>query len=297
MTDLYNLQQMSKQGHHKYIKRQKELQQIETLCLMAIAELRELHPKMDSEKMYSILKPEGIGRDKFVVIYTENGYSVRPIKNYHRTTYSTRCYRYSNLCGNLILTDVNQLWSSDITYFDIKGVSYYITLIMDVYSRRIIGHHLSDNLQARANVKCLQLALKTRNKKEYPNLIHHSDRGVQYASHVYTQLLEEYSISISMCKSAYENAHIERVNGVIKNEYLLNWNIQSYKELKTKLDIAVDRYNSLRPIHVLGMKTPIDYEKDLESVPVNQRTQMKIYVEKKTGKNEKIIQLKLDFSE
>ncbi len=297
MKDLYNLVQISKQAHYKNKNRQKEQQQIEALCLLSIFNLRELHPKMGSEKMYHILKPDGIGRDKFSALYIENGYSVRPIKNYSRTTYSTRSHRYSNLCEDIRLTDVNQLWSSDITYFDVKGVFYYITFIIDVYSRRIIGYWLSSNLQATANVNCLKMALNTRNLKSYKGLIHHSDRGVQYASHAYTNILDGLEIGISMCTSPYENAHIERVNGVIKNEYLLNWSIQTQKQLKKMLDIAVYRYNNLRPIAILGMKTPVEYEEYLKSAPKEKRTNMKIYVEKKAEKTEKIIQLKLAFSE
>ena len=95
----------------------------------------------------------------------ENGYCVRPIKNYRKTTYTARNHRFSNLLKNVRLTDVNQLWASDITYFEIEGVFHYISFIIDVYSRRIIGYHLSQTLQAEGNIACLKMALKTRGLK------------------------------------------------------------------------------------------------------------------------------------
>jgi len=295
MTELYNTLNISKQAHHKYQERSLKEEDLEELCIQAIEQLREMHPKMGAKKMFHILALEGMGRDNFLRIYIEAGFNVRPIKNYRKTTYTTRSHRFKNLLTNIELTDVNLVWTSDISYWEVNGKFYYLIFIIDVYSRRIIGHHVHETLHAEGNVKCLHKALKTRGMNIYENLIHHSDRGVQYASHEYTELLERYHISISMCSSAYENAHIERVNGIIKNEYLYAWSVKdTYEECQRALDKAVDLYNNKRPHMSLDMKTPTEYETYLLSVPLDQRKRMKIYTELKTNFVDKNMQLNLD---
>jgi transposase InsO family protein len=238
-----------------------------------------MHPKMGAKKMYHILRPAHIGRDKFMALYKEHGYVVCKYRNYQRTTFSTRSHRYHNLLENKVLTDINQLWSSDITYIEINGKFFYISLLMDVYSRRILGYHLSPHLQASASVRCLQMALATRKHQQLSNLIHHSDRGVQYSAVEYTNLLEQYHIAISMCSSAYENAHIERVNGIIKQEYLYPLQIQTFEQGQCALTKAVKCYNDSRPHTALGLLSPIQYEQYLLSIPLEQRTHMRIYTE------------------
>ncbi len=251
------------------------------LCIQSISGLRELHPRMGGEKMYYILRPEGIGRDKFIKIYMQSGFGLVKLRNFSRTTFSTRSHCYNNLLCGIKLTDVNQLWASDITYIEVSGIFYYIIMLIDVYSRRIIGWNIADSLEAKHTLTCLKRALKTRAIKKYNNLIHHSDRGVQYASIKYTDLLELFDISISMCTSAYENAHIERVNGIIKNEYLIPKSTKSFSQCKRELKNAVKMYNQYRPHRSIGMITPMQYEINLKSISLSQRTKIPIYTETK----------------
>lgn len=225
-------------------------------------EVRQIHPGMGLRTMYDMLQPEGIGRDGFIALGLQEGFRLKNIEKKTRTTYSVKSSRYRNLLGNEVFTGINQLWSSDITYFYFQEQFFYIVFIMDVYSRRIIGYSIADNMRAGNNRRALDQALAQRGIKDYgQKLIHHSDKGSQYVSDEYTNLLEQYGIRISMCNEVYENTHIERINDTIKNQYLNRMNIESVKELKRKLDNAVKAYNEQRPHQSLGKVSPVAYEK------------------------------------
>ena len=149
---------------------------------------------------------------------------------------------------------------------------------MDVYSRRLIGYNIADNMRAENNLAALQMALKLRGRDNYQHsLIHHSDKGTQYASDDYTELLDRYKIKISMCREVYENTHIERVNDTIKNQYLYRRDINSKKQLETQVDNTIKAYNESRPHQSLNKMSPVQYEKYLFDVPTQKRSKMKIY--------------------
>lgn len=295
MKSLFNLVGISKQAFFNYLKRDSEKENIALLYIVAIEELRAIHPAMGAKKMYTLIPHKLMGRDKFINLYNEQGFKVVYSPNYHRTTYSSRSAWYTNLLQDKWFTDVNQLWSTDITYFQVASKTVYLSFIIDVYSRYIIGHYMSEDLLALSSVECLDKALKFRGVSRYDNLIHHSDKGVQYTSIAYTQRLTEHNIAISMCKSPYENAHIERVNGIIKNEYLKRFKPTTFKETQKCLDNAVSAYNNRRPHGSLQMKTPAQYELELKNLPISQRTQMKIFVETKTQNVETNQQLCFQF--
>ena len=152
---------------------------------------------------------------------------------------------------------------------------------MDVYSRRIIGYNIADNMRAENNLSSLKMALQIRDIKDYEqHLIHHSDKGTQYASDTYTELLEQYGIRISMCDEVYENTHIERVNDTIKNQYLKRMEINNREELKMKLDEVIKAYNETRPHQSLKKMSPVVYEDYLASINKENRIKMKIYTVK-----------------
>ena len=242
---------------------------------------REIHPGMGLRTMYEMLHPQGIGRDAFIALGLQEGFRLKNVEKQTRTTYSVKSNRYNNLLGEMEFTDINQLWSSDITYFFCMEQFFYIVFIMDVYSRRIIGYSIADNMRAENNLAALQMAVKTRgNEKYHYNLIHHSDKGTQYASDDYTQLLEQYEIRISMCNEVYENTHIERVNDTIKNQYLNRMEITNKQELKKKLDEAIKAYNETRPHQSLKMMSPVVYENYLMKIEKEKRYKMTIYTVK-----------------
>jgi putative transposase len=242
---------------------------------------REIHPGMGLRTMYDMLDPEGIGRDAFIALGLREGFRLKSIEKQTRTTYSIKSSRYINLLGAVEFTGINELWSSDITYFFCLEQFFYMVFIMDVYSRRIIGYSIADNMRAENNVAALKMAIATRKIDDYNNeLIHHSDKGTQYASDSYTQLLETYRIRISMCNEVYENTYIERVNDTIKNQYLKRMEINNRKELEKKVAEVIKTYNEIRPHQSLKKMSPIQYENHLNQIKIEDRSKMKIYTVK-----------------
>jgi transposase InsO family protein len=230
-----------------------------------------------------------MGRDRFIALAMSANLGIEKPKNHRRTTYSTKSNRYKNRLDGLEIDDINQLWVSDITYFWVVDKFLYIVLIMDVYSRRIIGYYASNSLMATANVAALKLAIKTRKNDDLTSLIHHSDKGTQYVFSEYVQLLEDHKIQISMANIVYENSHSERLNGIIKGEYLEHRNIQNLEQLVRHLSKDVKLYNEDRPHWELNMMTPVEYEKHLLNTPKCQRTKMKIYVDNNTISKQKFV--------
>jgi len=153
--------------------------------------------------------------------------------------------------------------------------------ILDVYSQRIIGQSASDNLFAVNNVQALKMALKMRGLSKYEKLIHHSDKGSQYGSNEYTCILEESEIRISMAENCLENPYAERINGIIKNDYLINKRITSLNDLKIELAHAVDLYNSC-PNGSLKMLSPIEFENTVKLVPTDEYPIIQLYDFNKT---------------
>jgi len=246
-----------------------------------VDELRKEHPGCGVEKMYRILKPDFIGRDKFINIFINIGYRVKRLKNYVRTTIPTHL-KYPNLIEGMLVNNANQLWQSDITYFYLNGKFYYIVMILDVYTRKIIGHKVSDNMRAEANIAVLKQAVKGQGAS-LGGLIHHSDRGSQYVDKDYLQLLVDNKIIVSMGLKAQDNAYAERINGIIKNEYLKRWEIKSFSDLKRKLNKAVKHYNEKRFHSSLPKNlSPMNFEKSLLGLYSQKRPKVIIYAE---GKN------------
>jgi len=285
---------ISRQAHFQALKRSLNEAQKADLYVRMMEQAREIHPGMGLRTMYEMLHPEGIGRDAFIALGLGQGFRLKTVDKQTRTTYSIKSNRYGNLLGEMEFTDINQLWSSDITYFFCLEQFFYIVFIMDVYSRRIIGYNIADNMRAENNLSALEMAIKTRGISKYQyGLIHHSDKGTQYASDSYTQMLEKHEIRISMCNEVYENTHIERVNDTIKNQYLNRMEIRNKEELRKKLDESIKAYNETRPHQSLMMMSPIEYEKRLLKTEKEKRYKMKIYTIELNKENQKTIQLNL----
>jgi putative transposase len=296
MKELYQFLGTSKQAHWKYMKNHENDLKNKGLLSRSMLHLRQLHPKMGAKKMYLVLMPSFLGRDAFIELYSDMGLKLKRERSYTRTTFSSPGAKYKNLTVNRVFVDINELWSSDITYFSIGVDKFlYITFIIDVYSRKILGYSVSTDLSTGSCIVALRMALKCRNIKSYQNLVHHSDKGTQYTSIAYTNLLNEYNIQISMCDSVYENTHIERVNGIIKNEYLAHMNIQSLADCKRILARAVDLYNTARPHWGLGGLTPENFENELQTIPFSQRINLKIYQEQNGANCQNVKQFKFKF--
>jgi putative transposase len=269
---------ISRQAHFQSLQRSLKEQEKSVLYIRMMGQVREIHPGMGLRTMYDMLAPEGIGRDGFIALGLQEGFRLTTIEPQTRTAYSVKTSQYKNLLGDMEFTDISQLCSSDITYFHCLGRFYYIVFIMDVYSRRIIGHSVADNMRAENNLAALQMALKTRGVQNYDQgLVHHSDKGSQYAADNYTDLLGRHGVRISMCNEVYENTHIERVNGVIKNQYLKRKEITSVSQLGAQLNASVRAYNETQPHQSLDKMPPVKYENYILEVKMDKRKKMKIY--------------------
>ncbi len=278
MNDVFALCGISRQAHFQALQRHLQEQQKAVLYVRSMEQVRQIHPGMGLRTMYEMLQPEGIGRDGFVALGLQEGFRLKTVEKQTRTTYSVKSRRYGNLLGDIEFNGINQLWSSDIIYLYCLDQFFYIVLIMDIYSRRLIGYNLSDNMRAENNLSALQMALALRGIESYQHsLIHHSDKGTQYASDAYTEVLERHAIRISMCNEVYENTHIERVNDTIKNQYLNRMEINNRRQLLTKLDATIKTYNETRPHQSLHKMSPVEYENYLLKIPVDKRSRMKIY--------------------
>ena len=261
MNDLYRVIGTSKQNFHQVLDRTAQhLMEKEQLRLI-ILQVREDHPRMSCRDMYRLIRPQFMGRDQFEAFCREMGFSVEVKRNFRRTTNSLGVTRFPNLIQGLELTDVNQVWVSDITYYEMNGRFYYLTFIMDLFSRKIVGYSESDNLLTDSTtIPALCMAIRSRKGQRLNGLIFHSDGGGQYYCKEFIKKVREYSIRSSMGESVYENPHAERLNRTIKNNYLYPYNPKSREELRKMLTKAVNMYNLEKPHGSLKGLSPVDFE-------------------------------------
>lgn len=270
---MYQVVGYSKQAFHQKLDRsfryQAQLGQLRTI----IEEFRQEHPGMNCRDMYYVLQPEGIGRDHFEAYCQLNGYGVQLKRNQVRTTDSKGVIRYPNLTQGLEVNRPNQVWSSDITYYRIGEQFYYLTFILDNYTRRILGYQVSRSLHTEeTTLPALKQAVKQRTQLNTSDLIFHSDGGGQYYAKQFLLYTKQLQIRNSMCEFAYENGKAERINGVIKNNYLKYWKPSNFQELKEKVDLAVHNYNVTKPHKALNRLSPIQFESEFNKIPLNLRT-------------------------
>lgn len=225
---------------------------------------KRLMPRTGGKKLYWILKPEiarseiKLGRDKFFEILRDRDLLVERKRRYIRTTNSYhRFYTYKNLVRDTTINKPNQVIVSDITYLRIEGMKFvYLFLITDAYSRKIVGWHLSKSLAIDGAIEALKMALKQCSVTD--GLIHHSDRGIQYCSKEYVKLLHENNALISMTEQnhCYENALAERVNGILKDEFLLDEEFANQSMALKAVKQAINTYNNYRPHWSNNLLTP-----------------------------------------
>lgn len=272
LNKLYTCIDITKQGVWDHFRReQAELEMIERV-IRQVDKRRKKHPGAGLEKLYNQLNPQGIGRDKFCRIFAQLGYGVRRITNPLRTTIPAHKV-FDNLIEGRVVNGPNQVWQSDITYIKVADRVYYLTFILDVYTRRIVGYAVSINLRAEANIRALQMALGKFSKQQLKECVHHSDRGSQYTAGDYLRILRNYDMQISMGGKAQDNAFAERINGIIKNEYLIPWAVSSFAQLKTRTRMAVSDYNTKRHHRSLGKCSPAEYEKTYWQLSKERRKQ------------------------
>ena len=239
----------------------------EEFALQYIKAIRKDDPGIGGVKIWHMYRKEfgcdyPVGRDRFCRIIFENGLKIRMKMRTPRTTDSTHGLpTYPNIVKEFIPTSANQLWVSDITYIVIMDGEYhyhfcYLSLILDAYTEEIIGWSVGPTLDTTYPLEALRMAIRRIEGVEV-NLIHHSDRGCQYASREYVNTLQEHGIRISMTESGdpKDNAQAERINNTMKNELLKGMTFGSIQEVIGAVAVAVDFYNNRRPHMSLGMKT------------------------------------------
>jgi len=280
MEQLYEVAEISRQGYHKQVQRHEQKALIYNRIKELVVELREDHPRIGARKLFVMMNLQGkIGVNKFERFLSEEGLGIKVKRSAQRTTNSAHpFYKYNNLVDGIKLTGVNQVWVSDITYFMTGENVYYIVFIQDVYSRRILGYSVSDNMLHQNNVKVLQDSIALRKGEDLSKLIHHSDKGSQYCSTNYINILKENKILISMSGSSIENPYVERLNGIIKNDYLYpRKKVHDLKSLKKEMEIVVQLYNKNRPHSKLGNLSPIQFEKEQEELMDSQTKELQLF--------------------
>ena len=225
-----------------------------------------------------------IGRDKLFSLLRENELLVRRRKRKGSiTTWSKHHYRkYPNIVKGFIPDTSNLLWVSDITYIHIGNGFGYLSLITDVYSHKIVGFYLHKTLEAKRPLQALKMAMSAT--KDVSQLIHHSDRGVQYCCDDYVKLLKDNYIKISMTENGdpRDNAVAERVNGILKIE-LLEKNYSNFREAQQAIAVAISTYNFLRPHNSINNLKPVDAHLLTGEIPKKWTN----YYQKKTRKTKK----------
>ena len=263
MTALYKVLGISKQAFHQGLDRELKRREEQMQLMRIITDIRKNHPRLSCRSMYGMLRPVYMGRDQFEKFCHRQGFKVPVNKRYYRTTDSFGVLRFPNLLLQTEkITAINQIWVSDITYYQIRDQVYYITLIQDLYSRRVVGWKLSASLRTEeTTLKAMEMAIRDRRISPGCNLIIHSDGGGQYYSKEFRKLTQGYGIQNSMCASVYENPHAERINGTIKNDYLIPFDPQTYMDLEKYLAKTVYLYNTQRPHHSIDKCTPEEFER------------------------------------
>lgn len=257
----------SKQAYYKKIKTKEKKDIQKSLVLDLVKEKRKLWKKGSGRNLHAALQTEfnrhnvKIGRDKFFDLLRINGLLIKKKQRRTRTTFSYHHFhKYPNLIKELKPTRVNQVIVTDITYLylSVSDSFAYLFLVTDLFSRKILGYNVSDNLSANSSVKALRMALK--NMSETNDTIHHSDRGIQYCSHKYTKILKDYNIRISMTENSnpLENAVAERINKTLKEEFTKEKQISfsNFRESKIIMSQIIKFYNDERPHRSLEMYTP-----------------------------------------
>lgn len=253
---------ISRQAHYQRLACARERAQVCAQVIQRVDEIRLRQPRLGTRKLQHLLQQSDsiqIGRDALFSILRTARMLVPSKRAYHKTTDSHHRFRkHPNLLkpkGGVELTRGEQVWVADITYLPTREKCVYLSLVTDAYSRKIVGYHVHDSLQTEQVSQALKMALRSRQTAQ--PLIHHSDRGIQYCSSVYQQIHQRHHLTCSMTDGydCYQNALAERVNGILKNEFLLQRpaNLQQAEQMVRQ---SVHIYNHERPHTSLKYKTP-----------------------------------------
>jgi len=253
---------VSRQVYYRSKKRRIRKQDLSAEIIGLVMDVRMKMPRIGARKLYHILKESlealSVGRDKLFQILKANHLLVKPKRSYHITTNSHHRFRkHKDLTIDMKVSRPEQLWVSDITYLGNRKQPCYLALVTDAYSKKIVGYDVSNSLSMEGSVRALKMAISKRIYKK-DMLIHHSDRGLQYCCDEYQQTLIKNNINCSMTESydPYRNAVAERVNGILKQEFIVIREGVKLSEMKKMVSESVNIYNNIRPHHACFMNTP-----------------------------------------
>lgn len=254
ISSLCRLVRMSRQNYYRRNRQRLREKVDEELVIGWVLRERQLQPRLGGRKLLKLIGEDleeagiGLGRDRFFGLLRRQELLVKRRVRSVKTTQSQHRFRtYSNLMKELDLTDVHQAWVSDLTYIGTEEGFVYLSLVTDAQSRKVVGWHTSDGLEATGCVQALRRALCQLPEGQHP--IHHSDRGTQYCCGQYIEILERRGLQISMTEEnhCYENAKAERLNGILKQEYGLGNRFRTKQQARESIRQAIDLYNYRSP--------------------------------------------------
>lgn len=256
---------MSRQNYYaaRRLRQRREID--EAMIVELVKQERRMQPRLGGRKLLHLLRSDldeadvSIGRDRFFEVLAEHDLLVRPKRGRPRTTNSRHSLPvFHNLLAGNTFASPNEAWVSDLTYIRTDEGFLYAALITDVASRKIVGAHIGDSLEAEGCLAALDQALGELPEGKHP--IHHSDRGCQYCCHAYVERLQDRGLSISMTEimHCYENAMAERINGILKQEYEMDRTFRTKAQAKKAFEQAVWLYNHRRPHLRLDYRFPAD---------------------------------------
>jgi putative transposase len=257
MNQACRLLKISRQAVYQHRRRHRVRGQHEEQLLPRVRAIRSVMPRTGGRKLLQHLSGAGVGRDKFFDILRQNGLLVKRRRRYALTTNSRHTFPvHPNLLTSELATGPNTVWVADQTYIRLRQGFCYLSLVTDLFSRKVVGYDLHPTLETSGPLSALRMALADHPKVQ--NLTHHSDRGSQYCSLEYVNELHSHGIRISMSEphSPHQNAVAERVNGILKTEFYLDSTFSSIQEAHAAITQAVYIYNNLRLHLALGMTTP-----------------------------------------
>lgn len=253
---------VSRQVYYRAVTTLKVRESITQKVIELVVRIRQRMSRLGTRKLYKKLYSElrllGVGRDRLFKIMKANHLDIVQKRQYHITTDSHHRFRkHKNLVENLKILRPEQLWVSDITYVGTRQNPMYLALVTDVYSKKIMGYNVSHSLNATGAISALKSALKNRDYHK-ERLIHHSDRGLQYCCDAYQEQLSKHSILCSMTEKydPYQNAVAERVNGILKQEFICGIQINDLQLMKKLIAQSITIYNQERPHWSCLMNTP-----------------------------------------
>lgn len=257
---------MSRQNYYARRRERKRQQVDQELVVALVQQERQQQPRLGTRKLHFLFKEQfaesgvKLGRDRFFDVLRDHGLLVPPrVAEHPRTTQSGHCLPvFTNQVKDLAVTGPNQVWVVDLTYLRTEEGFVFLALLTDKHSRKIVGYHCADTLEAEGCLQALEMALAGLPSNVRP--LHHSDKGTQYCCHLYVNRLQKAGLGISMTETNHcaENALAERMNGILKSEYGLGREFKTKKAVRLAVDQAVHLYNTRRPHTALQFRVPAE---------------------------------------